>query len=216
MLILGNRTIMNVHSLKFAFKMRTRDEHKEKSIRETAMKMIVEEGFDGMSMQKLAKAANVSPATLYIYYKNREDMIAQLFMDVQRKFAEVNLKGFSPDMSLEEGLWLQWKNRLRFIQKYAIHYRFHEQFRNSPLINQECIANISEFKDAMKRFVINAVHKGEMKRMEPEIFWAQAYGPFYALVRFHLEEKSMMGRKFKLTEDNLKQTFKLVIKGLKP
>ncbi len=207
---------MNVHSLIFGSEMRTRDEHKEKSIREMAMKMIVEEGFDGMSMQKLAKAANVSPATLYIYYKNREDMIAQLFMEVQTKFTEVNLKGFSPEMSLEEGLWLQWKNRLRFIQKYPVHYRFQEQFRNSPLINHDCVANISEFKDAMKRFLINAVHKGEMKRIEPEIFWAQAYGPFYALVRFHMEEKSMMNRKFKLTEDILKQTFKLVIKGLKP
>lgn len=196
--------------------MRLRDQHKEKNIREMAMKMIVEEGFDGMSMQKLAKAANVSPATIYIYYKNREDMIAHLFMEVQKKFAEVNLKGFSPDMSLEEGLWLQWKNRLRFIQRYPIHYKFHEQFRNSPLINQDCIANISEFKDAMKRFVMNAVHKGEMKRVEPEIFWAQAYGPFYALIRFHMEEKSMMGRKFKLTEEVMKQTFKLVIKGLRP
>jgi TetR/AcrR family transcriptional repressor of multidrug resistance operon len=117
---------------------------------------------------------------------------------------------------LEEGLWLQWKNRLRFIQKYPVHYRFQEQFRNSPLINRDCVANVSEFKDAMKRFVMNAIRKGEMKRMEPEIFWAQGYGPFYALIRFHMEEKSMMDRKFKLTEEIMRQTFKLVIKGLRP
>jgi TetR/AcrR family transcriptional repressor of multidrug resistance operon len=207
---------MNVHSLIFAPEMRMRDEHKEKSIRETAMKMIVEEGFDGLSMQKLAKAASVSPATIYIYFKNREDLIAQLYMDVQKTFSEVNLKGFSPEMSLEEGLWLQWKNRLRFIQKFPIHFKFQEQFRNSPLINRDCVTHVSEFKDNMKRFVMNAVHKGEMKRVEPEIFWAQAYGPFYALLRFHLEERSMMSKKFKLTEDLLKSAFKLVIKGLRP
>jgi TetR/AcrR family transcriptional repressor of multidrug resistance operon len=206
---------MNIHSLIFASKMRTRDEHKEKSIRETAMKMIVEEGFDGMSMQKLAKAAGVSPATIYIYYKNREDLLAQLYMEVQRTFMEVALKGFDPDMSFEEGLWLQWKNRLRFIMKYPVHFRFHEQFRNSPLVNQECITNISEFKDNMKRFVMNAMLKGDIKRVEPEIFWAQAYGPFYALIRFHLEDKSIMSRKFKLSENIMKQTFKMVIKGLK-
>jgi TetR/AcrR family transcriptional repressor of multidrug resistance operon len=209
-------TIMNVHSLIFAPDMRLRDEHKEKSIRETAMKMIVKEGFDGMSMQKLAKAAGVSPATIYIYYKNREDLLAQLYMEVQRTFAEVALKGFDPEMSFKDGLWLQWKNRLKFILKYPVHFRFHEQFRNSPLINQENIVNISEFKENMKRFVMNAVHRGEMRKVDPEIFWAQAYGPFYALVRFHLEEKSIMSKKFKLTEEKLKQTFKLVIKGLEP
>ena len=41
--------------------------------------MIVKEGFDGLSMQKLAKAANVSPATIYLYFKNREDLLNQLY-----------------------------------------------------------------------------------------------------------------------------------------
>jgi len=46
--------------------MRIRDEQKEKAIREKALKMIVKDGIEGFSMQKLAKAANVSPGTLYI------------------------------------------------------------------------------------------------------------------------------------------------------
>src|SRR4051812_25615241 len=110
--------------------MRTRDENKIESIREKGLKMIVEQGFDGFSMQKLAKAANVSPATLYIYFKNREDLMNQLYKEVHQKFAEVALKDFNPDLSLKEGLKLQWKNRLKFITKYPIHFKFQEQFRN--------------------------------------------------------------------------------------
>src|SRR6188508_562958 len=104
--------------------MRTRDEHKEKSIREMAMKMIVKEGFDGLSMQKLAKAAKVSPATIYIYYKNREDLLNQLYNDVQQTFSDVALEGFNPAVTFEEGLWRQWKNRLKFITHYPVHYKF--------------------------------------------------------------------------------------------
>ncbi len=40
--------------------MRNKDEHKEKSIREKAIEIIVKEGFDGLSMHKLAKAADIS------------------------------------------------------------------------------------------------------------------------------------------------------------
>ena len=92
--------------------MRTRDEKKGKAIREKALEMIVREGFDGLSMHKLARAAGVSPATIYIYYRNREDLLNCLFNDVQAKFAAIALNGFDPAMSLEKGLWRQWKNRL--------------------------------------------------------------------------------------------------------
>ena len=182
-------------------------------IREKAMEMIVMKGFDGLSMQKLARAANISPSTIYIYFKNREDLLNQLFIQVQQTFSDVALAGFSPDLSFEDGLWLQWKNRLSFILKYPVHYQFYEQFRNSPLINHTGI-NLSVFKNNMNHFVLNAIKRGELPKMEPEIFWSLAYGSFYSLVRFHLNEKSMMNENFKLTEPIMKQTFKLVIKAL--
>lgn len=195
--------------------MRLRDENKEIAIREQAMEMIVNEGFDGLSMQKLAKAANVSPATIYIYYKNREDLLNQLFLEVQKTFSDIALKGFKPELSLEEGLWLQWKNRLRFILEYPDYFKFFEQFRNSPLINHKDL-KIAEFKENMKLFVSNAIKRGEMAKMEPEIFWSLAYGSFYSLVKFHLQEKSMMGNDFKITDAKLKQVLMMVIKALKP
>lgn len=194
--------------------MRARDENKQELIREKGLEMIVAEGFDGFSMQKLAKASSVSPATLYIYFKNREDLLDQLYIEVQNTFTEVALKGFDPNSKLKDGLLLQWKNRLRFITKYPVHFKFHEQFRNSPCINHNGV-QISEFKESMKQFVMNAIKRGEMKKMEPEIFWALAYGPFYALVRFHLDERKMLNPNFKLTDTLLEKTLDKVLQALK-
>ena len=84
--------------------MRTRDELKENAVKEKALDLFVSEGFDGLSMQKLAKAAGVSPATLYIYYKDRDDLIIQLWEDEMRKMTDATLQDFNPDMSFEEGL----------------------------------------------------------------------------------------------------------------
>ena|SRR6218665_1604351 len=195
--------------------MRVRDENKESAIREKALEMIVREGFDGLSMQKLAKAAGVSPATIYIYYKNREDMVHQLFKDVQKEFAATALKNFDPEATLEEGLWRQWKNRMDFVLKYPAWFRFFEQFRNSPLINHQSV-DMNEFRDNMGRFVKNAIKRGELKKIEPELFWSVAYGPFYSLVKFHLQEKKMMNENFKLTDAKLKQTLEMVMKALRP
>jgi hypothetical protein len=46
--------------------MRTRDVNKERVIREKGIEMIVKEGFDGFSMQKLARAATF-PLLPFIY-----------------------------------------------------------------------------------------------------------------------------------------------------
>ena len=195
--------------------MRVRDENKEAAIREQAMEMIVEEGFDGFSMQKLAKAANVSPATIYIYYKNKEELLNNLYNTVNQTFAEVALENFDPNASLEDGLWLQWKNRMKFIQEYPTYFRFHEQFAHSPLIQHKDIQR-SEFKENMKAFVVNAIKRGEMAMMEPEMFWALAYGPYYSVMKFHLQGKSMMSSTYKVTDEKMKVLLKRVVKALKP
>lgn len=205
---------MNECSFIFAPDMRIRDENKVNAIREKAIEMIVNEGFDGLSMQKLAREAGVSPATIYIYYKNREDLLNQMYNHVQQTFSEVTLEGFSTELGFRDGLWLQWKNRFRFIKQHPTYFKFQEQFRNSPLINYHGL-EMSEFKSSMRGFVTNAVKRGEIKPMETEVFWSIAYGTLYSLIKFHLQEKTMMNNRFSLTEDKMKQAFEMVIKAFK-
>jgi TetR/AcrR family transcriptional repressor of multidrug resistance operon len=195
--------------------MRIRDEQKEAAVREKAIEMIVKEGFDGMSMQKLAKAADVSPATLYLYFKNREDMVNQLYLETEKRFYESSLKGFDPEMSFEEGLWHQWKTRFKNISEDPLGFRFMEQFKHSPLINRASMYG-SPFKEAMSKFVHNAIKRKELVEIPRETYWALAYGPFYTLIKFHLDQKSFAGTEFKLTDHKLKQAFQQVLKSLQP
>ena len=195
--------------------MRAKDENKAIAIREKAMEMIVQEGFDGLSMHKLAKAAGISVSTIYIYFKNREDLLNQLYAETGNLFMREMLKGFSPDMDFEKGLWQQWHNRYQHILRYPLHQRFWELFRNSPLVEKQDYSEEHAFKKAMKQFVLNAEEKGEIVSLPTEIFWAVAYGTFYTLIKFHLDNSSMSGEPFSLSDEMLKQTFQLVMKSLR-
>lgn len=194
--------------------MRAKDENKEITIRDKAIEMIVKEGFHGLSMQKLAKAANISASTIYVYFDSREDMLNKLFFYVDDIFTRESLKDFDPKMNFEEGLWLQWKNRARHIAKYPQHFHFSEQFRNSPLIRHKDIQE-TRFKKSMKEFVYHAVQRNQIEDLPVEIFWSLVYGPFYTLVKFHLDNSSMMGKPFSLSDHKMKQAFALVMKALK-
>lgn len=195
--------------------MRNKDQNKELAIRKKAIEMIVNEGFDGLSMQKLAKSANISASTIYIYFKNREDLLNQLFIEIERKFETDALAGFDPEMTFEAGLWLQWQNRYKNISENPLEFYFFEQFRNSPLVKHEDIKE-NQFREKMTQFIQNAVVKKEIIELPSELFWALAYGAFYTLIKFHLDRSTMAGNPFSLNEEKMKLTFDLVLKSLKP
>jgi len=197
--------------------MRARDEQKEEAIREEALKMIVEKGFDGLSMQKLAKAAGVSPATIYIYYKDRDDLIVQLWVHEMDKMIDATLRDFDPDASFAEGLRVQWMNRARYSIENPLNSEFLEQIKHSPYHNVSIDKVDPRFLEAMQRFVHNGIRRKEIVKLPMEVYWSIAFAPLYNLVRMHMAGRGLGGRQpFVLDDKMLEQTLKLVIKALTP
>ena len=197
--------------------MRVRDQNKEIAIRKKALAMIVKHGFDGLSVHKLARAAAVSPATIYIYFENREDLIIQIFKEVSTRMFEATLVGFDPNMDFEAGLRLQWVNRARYFLQHPDEMHFMEQIRFSPLHERVCTATGDQFRQQMKTFVRNAIDRKQLVSVPIEVYWAIAFAPLYQLVKFHIHGKNMSGSgKFRLDESTLELTLQLVLKSLKP
>ena len=196
--------------------MRTRDENKEQAIRQQAIEMIAKEGLDNFSVNKLARAAGVSPATLYIYYRDRDDLIVQLCGEVSVRMLEMSLKDFDPDMSFEEGLRRQWINRAAHYAEYPLEIQFIEHVRYSPYYSKVAAMLTERFKDVMGRFVRNAVERKELQKLPFEVYWSVAFAPLYQLIRFHTQGYSMTGEKFQLDDELLTKTLQLVLKALKP
>ena len=196
--------------------MRTRNEDKVQLVKQKAMEMLVADGLEGFSMNKLAKACGISVATLYIYYKDKDDLITQIGLEEGKRMADITMKDFTPDMSFAEGLRVQWKNRIKYVKGNSTGALFFEQLRGSTY--QETVVQkiTDEFRQVMGSFVINAVERGEIRVMPKEVYWSVAYGPLYSLLRFHQEGKSMVGHPFVLDEAIVWQTFDLIIKAFKP
>jgi AcrR family transcriptional regulator len=196
--------------------MRIRDEQKEQTIRQKALEMIVREGFDGFSMQKLAKAADVSPATIYIYFKDKEDLIMQLCRQEGGKMTEVTLEGFDPSMSFSEGLKVQWINRAKYCLKNPEKMQFLEQIRHSPYHDKYVEILGERFKNTMQEFVANAINRNELVKVPVEVFWSIAFAPLHNLVKFQMAGKSIGGNNFKFSDKIMMETLNLVLKALKP
>ncbi|MDF7820468.1 TetR/AcrR family transcriptional regulator [Runella sp. MFBS21] len=196
--------------------MRTRDENKEIQVQQKAIELIVAHGLEGFSMQKLAKAAEVSPATLYIYYKDKEDLITSIGLIIGKKFSESVLKDFHADLPFAEGLRIQWRNRAQYAIENRLESEFYEQIRSSSFKEKIMENFVEDFKISMGMFVKNAIRRGELTPMPIEVFWSIAYAPLYNLIRFHHEGRSIGGQPFKISNDIIEQTLALTIKALTP
>jgi AcrR family transcriptional regulator len=112
--------------------MRFKDEHKQEAIIEATIKLVNEIGFAATSVSKIAKEANVSPATLYIYYKNKEDLLVSTYVTIKRNIGKAILENFDESMPIRDIMKQVWFNIFEYNLKNPQYFHFKEQFANSP------------------------------------------------------------------------------------
>lgn len=195
--------------------MRSRDIDKQLLVKQKAIELIVQIGFEGFSMNKLAKACGISVGTLYIYYKDKDDLIIQIAEEESKRMSSIMLENFDPEAPFAEGLKQQWKNRSKHMIENQQTALFFEQLRSSTYQSVIYESFFEEFKVKLTRFMKNAISRGEINPMPLEVYWSVAFAPLYNLVRFHNEGRSIGGAHFVLTEAMIWQTFDLVLKALK-
>ena len=136
-------------------------------------------------------------------------------MEEGRRMTHIMLDGLHPDLSFEDGMRVQWKNRLKYMMEYPTAMKFYELLRSSTYHEQVFQVLTNDFKDSIGKFMDNVLKRGEIKPMPLEVYWSVAFAPLYNLVRFDSEGQSIGGKAFKLNDDMVWQTFDLVMKAFR-
>jgi AcrR family transcriptional regulator len=154
-------------------------------------------------------------ATLYIYYKDKDDLIISIAIEESKRMSAATLKNFDPEMSFEQGLRTQWKNRYKYMLENPQAMLLFDQLRSSTYHDKVFSSITHDFKEVMDKFMKNAVANGEVMKMPLEAYWSVAYAPLYSLMRFHNQGTSIGGKAFVISDKLVWQTFDLVLKALK-
>ena len=196
--------------------MRPKNIEKEEAIRRIALQIIQEEGLENLSMQKLAKAANISPRTIYIKYEDKEDLLVKLFVDeVLSAYETAVLENFSEDMEFAEGIRLIWRNTFRYLKNNRPHFSLMQYGKSSPLLNKAYRdKNIQEgqFFSPIHRFIKNNIKQGIIKNLPYQVYRSLLFAPLLDLVNEYYEHKERS--KQIITEKIVLESCEAVIKGL--
>jgi len=168
--------------------MRHRDDKKRAAVCQAAISLINELGLDGVSMSKIAKRANVSPATIYIYFKNKEDMLTKLYLTVKYQMSSAFLKDFDLTLDVKSSFRRLWTNHLDYILENSAEFRFAEQFVNSPSIHKVLEEESTQLYVPVFNLFDRGIKEGILKKYPHQLFLIYTFSPVIRLVKEYREK----------------------------
>ena len=189
--------------------MRTKDDEKKAALFEATVKLVNEIGFVSSSVSKIAKEAKVSPATIYVYYKNKEDLLVSTYIDIKRNLSEAVLNNFDNKLPIRDILRNVWFNMLEYISNNLEYFKFAEQFSNSPyssLVNKEAV---EQYFDPVINMLQRGIEQKIIKNVNLDILGAFMFYPITVLANPRLCQN------FELNEENIETAFTLAWDAIK-
>lgn len=99
--------------------------------------LVNNDGFHATPMSKIAKMACVSPATIYLYFENKQDLVNKTYIEVKSNYTAYAFATYDESMSVEKGFEVIWKRIADFKLKESAHAMFLAQCDNTPMIDEE-------------------------------------------------------------------------------
>ena len=196
--------------------MRPRNLEKEEAIRSVALQIIAEEGLENLSMQKLAKAANISPRTIYIKYENKEDLLVKLYIDeVLGAYEKAVLENFHADMDFGDGIKKLWLNAFAYFKSNPHAFALMRNGKSSPLLNkafQEQNIKQGDYFAPVHHFLELNSAKGIISHFPHDVLRALLFSPVTDLVSEYFDYQKRS--KQIVTEALFLECCEVVIKGI--
>jgi AcrR family transcriptional regulator len=189
--------------------MRTKDDEKEAALFEATIKLVNEIGFASSSVSKIAREAGVSPATIYVYFKNKEDLLVSTYIEIKLDLSKTLLSDFNDQLPIRDILRNVWFNMFEYISKNLENYRFVEQFSNSPYRSLVNTQEVEQYFVPLIKVLQFGIEQKVIKNVNFDILTAFMYHPITVLANPGLSPD------FELNEENIETAFTLAWDAIK-
>ena len=189
--------------------MRIKDESKHEAIMQAAIQLVNEIGFIAASISKIARLAGVSPATIYVYYKNKEDLMVSTYVEIKKKLSQAMLRDFDESLPIRDIFRKFWYNSFDYIGQYPQYFQFTEQFSNSPfsdLVNKE---EVEKSYERMMQVIEKGITQKIIKDVDFDILTTFMFYPIFTL------SNKRLCQSFQKTEQNIEKAFTLAWDAIK-
>lgn len=158
---------------------------KRNMILRAALELFAEHGFHGSPTSLLARRAGVGVGTIYRYFKDKDELIRELYHEVRKQAQAEIYADASPARPLRERYMSAMTRLLRFFLGNPQEFRFMEQYYFSPFSAGDNGCAPPEADETVRELLLNARDQQLVKDAPLSVLQALAYGPIVALAKEH-------------------------------
>ncbi|MDV7186406.1 TetR/AcrR family transcriptional regulator [Lutibacter sp. TH_r2] len=182
---------------------------KRKSLLNATLSLVNNNGFHDAPMSKIAKLANVSPATIYIYFENKQDLINQLYLEIKETFWNFAFKDELKNLTVKKAFEIIWFNIADFRMKNNDEAIFLSQCENTPIvdksISEEGLKHLQPLVDLWEK----GKTEGIIKPICPFLLYSFTIYPMaFLMTKQHRED-------YKLSNKDFEQAFQCAWDSIK-
>lgn len=145
-------------------------EFRVQSIQDAAMRVIARKGMDAATMQEIAEEAGVAKGTIYLYFRDREELVEKIFEAAVTQLI-VKVEGaLAGEESIERKIRASIQAKLAFFRENREFFRLYMSLRmpegNAQKHKRKCEP---QYRAAVARFAAtlsDAMERGEIRRMD--------------------------------------------------
>ncbi|MEO1869505.1 MAG: helix-turn-helix domain-containing protein [Cobetia sp.] len=179
--------------------MRHRDEHKQQALLEATLREVAEHGFAVTSVARIARAAGMSPGTLYLYYRDKDDLLEATFREVSRRIIAVAVEAFQAEpaeafeaepstlspaaQQLKSALCRVWNALVALGRRQPALFLFHDQFLHSSHMQDALrVANQERAAPLLDAFALGQ-QSGILKQIDLALIEVFMFRSIYSLLQ---------------------------------
>lgn len=174
--------------------MKNKDENKYESIFNATIQLINEIGLAETSMSKIAKKANVSASTIYVYFENKEDLLNKLYLNVKKKMNAAVFNQSDDFLSLKEAFEDALQKFADFTLMNKDYFLFIEQFHNSPILNKISYDEIVEVTKPIFNFFEKGKNQQIFKQVNTNLLVVFTFQPVVQVLKDHFNGTSVLNQ----------------------
>jgi AcrR family transcriptional regulator len=162
---------------------------KRKAILDAALELIVEHGFHGAPVAAIAERSGVGTGTIYRYFENKDVLITELFHELHEQICAELIKEYDTAKSIMERFIHLSTAMLRYFIAHPLHFRFLEQYLNSPYgaaFRRAKLLGNGDVSTPYLRLFEDGRAKQVVKDLPMVVLFALAFGPLFAVARDHI------------------------------
>jgi AcrR family transcriptional regulator len=189
--------------------LKPRDDNKIQQVFTATLKLVVQSGVAGITMRQIAKEAKMATGTLYIYFKDKDELINQLYASCRASSVNTYFNGYNTTLPFKEGFKVIWNNILNHrLENFDVAV-FMEQCYHSPFISESTKEMSRQLLQPLFKLIERGREENVLKDLDTIMLLIFMVGSITEVIKYINYHKK------KLTDDMIKNAFIICWDGLK-